>query len=88
LTHQEWIELLKGKPARKNQYNARCPAHDDQHASLRISTSEPENVLVYWHAGCSIDEVVEALGKTNDDLFIGGQVPEKDRYITAEAVYH
>lgn len=88
MTHQEWVELLNGKPAGKNQYNARCPAHDDQHASLRISTADPDKVLVYCHAGCSVDDVVAAVGKTIADMYINAQAKQKGRKDQPEAVYH
>ena len=38
-----------------------CPAHDDKNPSLSINEDEDGKVLVYCHAGCEQDEVIEAL---------------------------
>ncbi len=40
---------------------ARCPAHDDQNPSLSIKEGEDGRALVYCHAGCDQERVIEAL---------------------------
>jgi hypothetical protein len=40
---------------------ARCPAHDDQHASLSLADGEGGRVIVRCHAGCSQTAVIAAL---------------------------
>jgi putative DNA primase/helicase len=40
---------------------ARCPAHNDKSPSLTIGTSDAGMVLVCCHAGCSQNEVINAL---------------------------
>lgn len=50
-------------------WEARCPAHDDQHASLSISVGDDGRVLVRCHAGCHTALVVAALGIEMRDLF-------------------
>jgi hypothetical protein len=49
-------QALEGK-ANGDGWIARCPAHDDRHASLSI-TEKNGKVLVHCHAGCSQDAVV------------------------------
>ena len=41
-------------------WTACCPAHDDRTPSLSI-TDSADSVLVHCHAGCSQDEVIDAL---------------------------
>lgn len=55
--------------ARKSgdQYEARCPAHDDKRASLRI-TERDGKVLLTCRAGCETRAVVGALGLSMGDL--------------------
>ena len=51
------------------QYIAHCPAHHDKSPSLSVREGKDGRVLLYCHAGCSIDEIVRALGLTLADLF-------------------
>jgi len=48
--------------------SARCPAHDDRVNSLSFATGEHGNLIVFCHRGCSLDEIVQALGLTTADL--------------------
>lgn len=48
---------------------ARCPAHDDAHASLSVGAGDDGRVLLYCHAGCEVANVVAALDLTMADLF-------------------
>ncbi len=41
---------------------AQCPAHKDRNPSLSIGEADDGTVLVFCHAGCAFDEVLEALG--------------------------
>lgn len=40
---------------------ALCPAHDDRNPSLSVAVAHDGRVLVYCHAGCSQEAVIEAL---------------------------
>ena len=53
---------------RPGQYEARCPAHDDRHASLSIGIGRRGQTLIHCHAGCNPNEIVYALGLTLADL--------------------
>lgn len=49
-----------------NKAQAKCPAHDDKHASLTI-TEGKDKTLFYCHAGCRTDDVLAAAGLTYQD---------------------
>lgn len=66
---QEFLSLLDGARGSGNQYIAKCPAHDDNRASLSVSAGEDGKILLNCHAGCTVDEITEALGLTKQDLF-------------------
>lgn len=59
------------QPARKNGHGweAHCPAHEDDRASLSITTGDDGRVLLRCHAGCEARSIVEAVGLTLGDLF-------------------
>ncbi len=50
-------------------YEARCPAHDDQHASLSLALGADGRLLLHCHAGCSPGAVCKAMGLRLGDLF-------------------
>ena len=51
---------------------AKCPAHEDKRASMAIRELPDEKILLHCFAGCSVNEIVSAVGLTLSDLF-----PEK-----------
>jgi hypothetical protein len=46
-----------------------CPAHDDHSPSLAIALGDDGRVLLHCFAGCSVHEVVSAVGLDLSDLF-------------------
>ena len=48
---------------------ARCPAHDDKRPSLAIRELDDGRVLLHDFAGCSVEDVLGAVGLTFDDLY-------------------
>jgi len=52
-----------------NQWQARCPAHDDRKPSLSIKVDSGQ-ILLYCHAGCNTTEILHVLGLTEADLFL------------------
>ena len=52
-----------------NQWYAQCPAHDDQRPSLSVGRAKDGKVLLYCHAGCSIERILKALNMEMSDLF-------------------
>jgi hypothetical protein len=60
--------------SRADQLYARCPAHDDGHASLSVTWRVDDRTgagrtFVRCHTGCDVSDVVEALGLTLSDLY-------------------
>jgi putative DNA primase/helicase len=51
-----------------HQWEARCPAHDDNHASLSIGRGDDGRALLNCQAGCDTPSVVAAIGWTMADL--------------------
>lgn len=51
---------------------ARCPAHDDNHASLHISEGA-SGTLLNCHAGCKFIDVIRAVNLQASDLFYKSQ---------------
>jgi len=65
-----------------DQWIARCPSHDDQHASLSISKGADGQVLLHCHAGCSPEQIVQSLDMELNNLFIKEErVDEKSWFI-------
>lgn len=65
-------------------WQARCPSHEDRNPSLSIDEGN-EGIVLYCHAGCSTEEIVEQLGLRMSDLFTSnGRAPRGDE---PEAVY-
>jgi P4 family phage/plasmid primase-like protien len=69
----ELVPLIESKTGHKatragNGYLCRCPAHDDQKASLSISEGE-KGLLLKCHAGCSFNAIVAPLGVKPEELF-------------------
>ncbi len=44
----------------------RCPAHEDRNASLSVSITDSGRLLAHCFAGCSFDEIRQALGLSGE----------------------
>lgn len=51
------------------RYRACCPAHGDKNPSLSITLSNSDTILLKCWAGCSANDVVNAVGMEMTDLF-------------------
>jgi 5S rRNA maturation endonuclease (ribonuclease M5) len=67
-----------------NGWQACCPAHEDKKASLSISLKEGK-ILLYCHAGCPTEAILEAVGLKQKDLFL--ETKTKDKKPAIVAVY-
>jgi putative DNA primase/helicase len=67
------LSRLDGVRKTAGGWQARCPAHDDQTASLSVSIGDDGRVLLHDHAGCEPAAVVRALGLEMKDL-----MPQRD----------
>jgi hypothetical protein len=63
-------------------------AHEDREPSLSV-TDASDRVLIKWHAGCDIDDLLAKLGLSRRDLFDGDRehVSPEPRRIVAEYPY-
>lgn len=52
-----------------DRWLAHCPAHDDKLPSLSVREIDGDRVLVHCCAGCSIEDVIGAVGLTFDALY-------------------
>jgi DNA primase (bacterial type) len=66
-TLENILSRLEGVAKTANGWQARCPAHDDRHASLSITFASGK-ILLHDHAGCACESIVSAIGLTMGDL--------------------
>lgn len=67
------LQLLQAvRPTGDGKWSARCPAHDDQHASLSVGKGDDGRALLHCHAGCPLVSIVRRLGISLGDLFPEG----------------
>ncbi len=66
---QKVLSVLKGVEKHGSYYQARCPAHEDDKASLSVGTGKNGKVLLYCHAGCTPESILAATGMKWDSLF-------------------
>ena len=59
-----------------DKYDACCPNHDDQHASLSI-TKVSDRILIHCHVGCPPEEIVATVGLTMSDLYFDNGATER-----------
>lgn len=76
---EDLLARLDGvKRTGQGRYVAKCPAHSDKHPSLSIRELDDRRLLLHDFGGCSVDEVLSAVGLTMADLFPERQ-PEHGR---------
>jgi hypothetical protein len=69
VTAAQVAELLGARRTGAGKWMARCPVHDDQHPSLSISTGDDGRTLLHCFAGCSLADILAAIGLRTSDLF-------------------
>ena len=69
MTVEEVLGRLEFVKKSGEGWTARCPSHDDKHASLSVGAGNDGRTLMKCHAGCSAEAVAAALGLTLADLF-------------------
>lgn len=74
------IGRLDGVIKSGDGWRARCPAHDGKSASLAIAVGDNSTVLVHCFAGCTVHDVLAAVGLDLADLF-----PERIKDASPEA---
>jgi DNA-binding transcriptional ArsR family regulator len=61
MTAAELIRQLKGVKKSSAGWVARCPAHDDKHASLSVSEGADGKLLLTCHAGCAFETILASV---------------------------
>lgn len=69
-------KVQKAKRLSDGSFMALCPAHDDKTPSLQITLNE-NKILLFCHAGCATEAVIQSLGLTMGDLFLEPRGPKK-----------
>lgn len=82
MTLDEFLEHLEDVSKSGKGYVARCPAHDDQTASLGITEGDA-GILLNCYAGCATANVIAALGLDWSDIGKHG----RKSYGEPEAIY-
>lgn len=73
----EFADRLENVRPTSNGYQACCPAHDDDKASLCIHQEPDGKILIKCQAGCDTKDVLRAMGIDWSALFPDG-VPERE----------
>lgn len=69
MTAEAFVSLLdRPRPTNRGWIN-RCPAHADHSPSLSIREGDDGKILLHCFAGCTPQEICEAIGLTVSDLF-------------------
>src|SRR5262249_1875808 len=55
------LSKLAGVRKAGKGWKARCPAHDDQNPSLSVDIGDEGRVLLYCHAGCTLQAVCDEM---------------------------
>ena len=66
---ENFINRLDKVKGRNGSWTACCPAHEDKSPSLSVREGEDGRVLVHCFGGCSVDQIVGAVGMDINDLF-------------------
>jgi hypothetical protein len=69
MTIKEFLDRLSGGKKSGSGWQARCPAHDDETASLSVSESPDGKILLHCKAGCTTESVVAKMNLAMKDLF-------------------
>ena len=73
-TNHDPLQLILGRLGRvkqtsEGQWEALCPAHNDNRPSLSVSRGADGQALVHCHRGCAVDSVLAEIGLSKADLF-------------------
>jgi len=76
------LERLEQVRREGDQWSARCPAHHDPGPSLRIRETKEGTVLLYCHAGCSWEAVLDAAGLPRNFFYEDSPSNGKPEFVT------
>lgn len=61
--------LKQVKKTGRDSWKACCPAHDDRSPSMAVKVARSGAILLHCFAGCSVPEIMDAIGMDMGDLF-------------------
>lgn len=67
-TLETFLGKLDKKQKRGDEWQARCPAHDDHDPSLSVREGDTRPVVVNCFAGCSYDDIAKSVGMDPDSF--------------------
>jgi hypothetical protein len=79
IKYEQFLSHFRLDKRNGDKVQAHCPVHNDKHGSLSI-TLAGDKILIFCHAGCSVDSILLKAGLRLSDLFLNGQR-------TPEAIY-
>ena len=65
----ELLDRLRNVRRTGGGWTALCAAHDDREPSLSINEGDDGRILLYCHAGCPTESVLQTIGLSFRDLF-------------------
>ena len=68
MSPEAFLARLSGVRRNGTGWQALCPAHEDRNPSLSVTAHEGK-ILLFCHAGCSVEAICAALGISVRDLF-------------------
>jgi len=71
---EKLLSNLKKIKGGRDRWTASCPAHEDRSPSLAIRETEDGRILLKCFGGCSVQEIVGAIGMDIGELF-----PKEDK---------
>lgn len=75
---QNFLNRLQKVQSRgKRGWMACCPAHLDKSPSMSVKEADDGRVLAYCFGGCSIRDIVAAVGMEMEDLFPANDRPRR-----------
>ena len=75
---------LQGVKKITNGFQAHCPCHNDNVASLSLSETKEGKLLIYCHAGCSFENIIKALDLPFNKVHSPSSITDIYDYIDAE----
>ena len=72
-----------------DQWQIKCPAHEDRSPSMVAKLSDDgKKLLLHCRAGCSVDDICDAVGIGKADLFASSSSPPPKARVTQTYPYH
>lgn len=74
----------------QQKWKASCPAHPDKYPSLSLRETDDGRILIHCFAGCSVGDIVTAVGLELTDLFppripLEGSQPIRRPFLPSDA---